>query len=144
MAIERLVSQGYRVKKIWDAIPGLESSSGIDKSALVSSQAGFSWIAFFFPFAVCTQIKEWSYFFVAGSMYLAGSVFYKASGWDPAAFIGLAIGYQYAYYFPYLRWLAIHEKKSELDTATSIILGLVLSFTSIIPSLIFAAIFIDG
>lgn len=60
-----------------------------------------------------------------------------------AVFIGLAIGYQYAYYFPYLRWLAIHEERSELDTATSIILGLVLSFTCIIPSLIFEAIIID-
>lgn len=143
-AIDKLASQGYQVKKIWDAIPGLVGSSGIDKSVLVSSPAGFSWIAFFFPFAVCTQIKEWSYFYVAGSAYLAGSLFYKASGWDPAVVISLAIAYQYGFYFPYLRWLALRDEKSELEKGSSIVLGLALSFACVIPSIIFEAIFIDG
>lgn len=142
--IDKLASQGYQMKKTWDAIPNLVSPSGAAKSVLVSSQAGFSWIAFFFPFAVCTQIKEWSYFYVAGSMYLAGSIFYKASGWDPTAIVGLIIAYQYAYYFPYLRWLAIENSKSEIDKVSSVILGLALSFASAIPSIVFEAIFIDG
>jgi len=141
-AIDKLASQGYQVKKIWDAIPGLVGSSGIDKSVLISSPAGFSWIAFFFPFAVCTQIKEWSYFYVAGSLFLAGSVFYRASGWDPSYVIGMAIGYQYGFYFPYLRWIAIQNNKPELDKGSSILLGLLLSFACVIPSIIFEAIFI--
>ena len=141
-AIDKLASQGYQVKKIWDAIPGLVGSSGIDKSVLVSSPAGFSWIAFFFPFAVCAQIKEWSYFYVAGSLFLAGSVFYRASGWDPTYVISLAISYQYGFYFPYLRWLAIQKNKPELDKGSSILLGLLLSFACVIPSIIFEAIFI--
>lgn len=141
-AIDKLASQGYQVRKIWDAIPGLIGSSGIDKSVLVSSPAGFSWIAFFFPFAVCAQIKEWSYFYVAGSLFLAGSVFYRASGWDPTYVISLAIAYQYGFYFPYLRWLAIQNNKPELDKGSSILLGLLLSFACAIPSIIFEAIFI--
>lgn len=140
--IDKLASQGYQVKKIWDAIPGLVGSSGIDKSVLVSSPAGFSWIAFFFPFAVCAQIKEWSYFYVTGSLFLAGSVFYKVSGWDPSYAISLVIGYQYGFYFPYLRWLAIQNNRSELDKGSSILLGLLLSFACAIPSIIFEAIFI--
>lgn len=143
-AIDKLASQGYQVRKIWDAIPGLIGSSGIDKSVLVSSPAGFSWIAFFFPFAVCTQIKEWSYFYVAGLLFLAGSVFYRASGWDPTHVISLAIAYQYGFYFPYLRWLAIQSNKPELDKGSSILLGLLLSFACVIPSIIFEAIFIGG
>ncbi|MCP9909028.1 hypothetical protein KBZ15_03735 [Cyanobium sp. BA20m-p-22] len=142
-AIDKLASQGYQVRKIWDAIPGLVGSSGIDKSVLVSSPAGFSWIAFFFPFAVCAQIKEWSYFYVAGSLFLAGSVFYRASGWDPSYVISLAIAYQYGFYFPYLRWLSIQNNKPELDKGSSIILGLVLGFACIIPSMVFEAIFIS-
>jgi len=140
--IDKLASQGYLVKKTWESIPGLVSSSGLDKSVLTSSPAGFSWIAFFFPFAVCTQIKEWSYFYVVGSMYLAGSIFYKVSGWDPAFIVGLGIGYQYGFYFPYLRWLAIQNDKPELDKGSSVLLGLVLSFVCVIPSVIFEAVFI--
>ena len=140
--IDKLASQGYLVKKTWDSIPGLFGSSGLNKSVLVSSPAGFSWVAFFFPFAVCTQIKEWSYFYVVGSMYLAGSVFYKVSGWDPAIIIGLVIGYQYGFYFPYLRWLAIQNDKPELDKGSSVLLGLILSFVCVIPSIIFEAVFI--
>lgn len=62
MAIERLVSQGYRVKKIWDAIPGLESSSGIDKSVPVSRQAGFSWIAFSFHLQFARRLRNGAIF----------------------------------------------------------------------------------
>lgn len=142
-AIDKTVSQGYKVKKIWDAIPGLVGSSGIDKSVF-SSPAGFSWIAFFFPFAVCAQIREWSYFYVAGSLYLAGSILYKASGWDPAAIIGLALSLQYGYYYPYLRWLAIQDEKAELSRGSSILLGLLLSFACIIPSMLFETVFIGG
>lgn len=141
-AIDKLVSQGYQIKKTWDAIPGLVSSSGVKKSILGSSPAGFSWIAFLFPFAVCAQIKEWSYFYVVGSLYLAGSVFYKVSGWDPAFVIGLALGVQYAYYYPYLRWLAVKGSRAELGKGASIVLGLLYSFLCIIPSLVFEAIFI--
>ena len=141
-AIDKLTSQGYQVKKIWDAIPTLTSSSGLDKSVLVSSPTSFSWIAFFFPYAVCAQIKEWSYFYVAGSTYLAGSILYKITGWDPTFIVGLAVSYQYGFYFPYLRWLAIQDKRPELDKTSSIILGLLLSFACVLPSLIFEAIFI--
>jgi hypothetical protein len=142
-AIDKLISQGYQVNKIWDTIPMLVTSSGINKSVLVTSPPGFSWIAFLFPFAVCTQIKEWSYFFAVGAMYLIGSVFYKVSGWDPTFIISLSIAYQYGLYFPYLRWLAIQNQKTELPQGSSIILGLLLSFACVLPSILFEAIFID-
>lgn len=140
--IDKLASQGYQVKKTWNAIPVLIGSSRVGKSVLGSSQAGFSWIAFFFPFAVCAQIKEWSYFYVAGLTYLVGSVFYKLSGWDPTFVVGLALAWQYGYYFPYLRWLAMRHQKTELSIGNSIVVGLLLSFASVIPSIVFEAIFI--
>lgn len=141
-SIDKVIAQGYQVKKIWHAFPGLVNSSGIDKSVLSSSPAGFSWIAFFFPFAVCTQIREWSYFFVVGSTYLAASIFHKISGWDPNIFAGFAISIQYGYYFPYLRWLAIQQQRPDLDKGISIMLGLVFSFVCVIPSMIFDYLFI--
>jgi hypothetical protein len=98
-SIDRLVLDGYRVKKIYNAWPELATLSGVPKNITISNPAGFSWIAFFFPFAVYAQIKEWSYFYVAGFVSLGGSVLNKIVGWDPSMLLGLALGLQYGIFF---------------------------------------------
>ena len=133
-SIDRLVSEGYRVTKIYNALPVLATSSGARKNITVSGPAGFSWIAFFFPFAVCAQIKEWSYFYVAGFVYLTGSVLHKIFGWDPSSALGLALGFQYGLFFPYLRWLALQENRTELTAVNSVVVGLLMSVMCAVPS----------
>ena len=63
--INALIAQGYTLKKSGINID-FRNSSGRPVSifGFFASPAGFSWIAFFFPFAVCAQIKEWSFFYV--------------------------------------------------------------------------------
>jgi hypothetical protein len=142
-SIDKLIAEGYRVKKVWDAFPALESSNGVTKNVLASSPAGFSWIAFFFPFAVCAQIKEWSYFYVAGFIFLAGSILYKITGWDPSYSLGAIIGYLYGFYYPYLRWQAHQKGGEEFKVGTAILIGLLLSLVCALPSIVFETVFID-
>jgi hypothetical protein len=134
-SIDRLVLDGYRVKKIYNAWPELATLSGVPKNITISNPAGFSWIAFFFPFAVYAQIKEWSYFYVAGFVSLGGSVLNKIVGWDPSMLLGLALGLQYGIFFPYLRWIALQENRTELAVGPSIAVGLLMSAMCTIPSI---------
>ena len=142
-SIDKLVAEGYSVKKVWDAFPALESSNGVTKNVLASSPAGFSWIAFFFPFAVCAQIKEWSYFYVTGFIFLAGSLVYKLTGWDPGYALGIAIGVQYGFFYPYLRWQALRKGDRELGVGLSILVGIALSTLCALPSIVFELLFIE-
>ncbi len=141
-SIDKLIAEGFHIEMVWDAFPQLISSNGSVKSVWTSSPAGFSWIAFFFPYAVCAQIREWSYFYVIGCAFLAGSIFYKISGWDPAIAISVGSSSLYGYTYPFLRWSALRKSKSELDVGPSIAVGLVLSLLAVIPSIIFESIFI--
>jgi len=141
-AISTLVQNGYTVKKEWDAIPYLVAANGTKKRInLFSNLAGFSWIGFLWPFAVCTQIKEWSYFYVSGFLYLITSIisavihsadirFYLPSA------IGIAISVMYGMYFPYLRYLAREKKVEENSVGFSIVLGLLLTIVSMLPSIV--------
>ena len=64
-AIRKLVKEGYTLDKTLNAFPELRNKSGRNIAlGPLGNPAGFSGIAFFFPFAVCTQIREWSYFYV--------------------------------------------------------------------------------
>ena len=142
-SIDKLVSEGYKLSRVWNAFPVLISSSGARKNISVTGPAGFSWIAFFFPFAVCAQVKEWSYFYVAGFVYLVGAVIHKALGWDPSSALGIALGFQYGLYYPYLRWLSLQEQRQEMSVGLSIVIGLLLSVVCIIPSIVFEGLFIS-
>ena len=65
--IEQYTATGYVLRKSnW--CPVFVSQDGREHSIslLSNNPAGFSWIGFFFAFAVCTQIREWSYFYVLG------------------------------------------------------------------------------
>jgi len=131
--IDEVVEQGFIISKVYGAFPQLAASNGSVKNIFLGP-AGFSWIAFFFPSAVCAQIKEWSYFYVLAVTALLLSIISKVTGW-PLSYAGNAIAVTYAFYYPYLRWLANKNKREELGIASSIFIGLTFSILSIVPSL---------
>ena len=66
--IDALISEGYTLNKIWGFYPDLKTSAGKSVDIFgslfrLAGPAGFSWVAFFFPWAVCVQIREWSFFY---------------------------------------------------------------------------------
>ena len=75
--IENLIQNGYTLVKTKYRFIDFKKSpeKGVNIcGGFKSSPAGFSWIAFFFPFAVCTQIKEWSYFYNVGCFWIIVAV----------------------------------------------------------------------
>lgn len=136
-AITALVQNGYTVQKQWGAFPFLMTSTGGKKPiSLFSNPAGFSWVGFFFPFAVCAQIKEWSYFYVSGIVYLITAVISAATQTDLANGASIAIAIMYGMYFPYLRYLAKENSVQENSLGFSIIIGLLLAIAVAIPTVI--------
>ena len=60
-----LNEHNLRVEKRYGFYPVLKSNSNDSVKPLPTRRAagsGFSWIAFFFPDALCTQIREFSFF----------------------------------------------------------------------------------
>jgi len=136
-AISALVQNGYTVKKEWGAFPCLVAANGTKKPiGLFSNPAGFSWIGCFFSFAVCAQIKEWSYFYVLGSVALITSIISAVTRTDLSNASSIGIGIMYGFYFPYLRYLAKEKNTEENSVGFSIVVGLLLSIAVITPSLV--------
>ena len=106
--INKLIDEAYSLTKSKYGFVDLKNSSGrsISVSGIFRSPAGFSWIAFFFPFAVCSQIKEWSYFYYVAIVLAIASLVQGITGFEAGNSIGIIISVQYAYMFPYLRKLA--------------------------------------
>jgi len=105
------------------------------------SPAGFSWIAFFFPAIVCTQIREWSYFYVAGTCWIIASLFQAMTSFDGNAAVGFGLSIMYGYMFPYLRKLSIDLGTTDMPKGRSIVIGILLSIACAIPSLIIDIVF---
>ena len=143
--INKLIEEGYTLKKEKGFI-NFRNSSGktVNIFGFFKSPAGFSWIAFFFPFAVCTQIKEWSYFYLAGGVFAVLSIINVVTGFDGSSAGSIAISMNYAYMFPYLRKIASDKGTIEKSKAKSIIIGLLLSIVCVIPSLIIEVIFLSS
>jgi len=136
-AISSLVQNGYTVKKEWDAIPYLVAANGTKKPInLFSNPAGFSWIGFWFPFAVCTQIKEWSYFYVTGYLFLITSIISAVIHVDLSNAAGIALSVMYGMYFPYLRYMAKEKNVEENSVGFSIVVGLLLAIVAAVPSIV--------
>ena len=113
-AISALVQNGYTVKKEWDAIPYLVAANGTKKPiSLFSNPAGISLIGAFFPYAVCTQIKEWSYFYVSGVLLLITSIISAAIHANLSLAVNIGVSIMYGTYFPYLRYLAREKNVKE-------------------------------
>tara|TARA_B100000579_G_C22494761_1_gene694107 strand:+ start:152 stop:640 length:489 start_codon:yes stop_codon:yes gene_type:complete len=141
--IDSLIDKGYSLK-IFNLqglkFPKLISPKGKIVSVIRGKYgddqlAGFSWIAFLFPFAVATQIRHWSYFWMLGILrFVLDFIIAIPFNLDSTISITVVIAFFYAYYFPYQRWLFSKSNKKEIGVAKSIFLGLLLSIIANLPS----------
>lgn len=132
------------VEKRYGFFPVLKSNSNESLKPLATggaSGSGFSWIAFFWPFAVLTQIREFSFFGYVAIINIITAWINVLTGTDVTTAAGISIGVVYAYWFPYLRYLALKEEKEEMSVITSIILGLLLVFAAAIPAALIETVF---
>ena len=140
--IDSLIDKGYGLKtQLGTSIPNLISPQG--KSINIFSRrygddplAGFSWIAFFFPFALATQIRHWSFFWFFGIIVFLLDIFVAIPFNIENNGLGIVISMFYGYTFPYQRWLFLKSNKKEIGVFKSIIIGLLLSIVAAIPSII--------
>ena len=136
LAIQKFLEEGYTLDKMLNAFPELRSNSGrsIGPNS-ARNPAGFSWIAFFFPYAVCTQIREWSYFYVSGIIYVLTSIISSVLKNELSSVSNIAISLSYGIFFPYLRYIAVQKGVEEIPRGKSIIYGLLLAVVAVMPSL---------
>ena len=143
--IDSLINKGFVLKtQLGTLIPNLISPQG--KSINTFSRrygddplAGFSWIAFFFPFAVAAQIRHWNYFWLIGIFGFIVDVLSLITKLDIISYAGLGIAILYGYWFPYQRWFFNKSNKNELGKIESIFVGIGLTIVASIPSLILLA-----
>ena len=102
-------------------------------SILSNNPAGFSWVGFFFAFAVCTQIREWSYFYVLGISNITLSILSILFKRDLTFVADFGIAIMYGIYFPYLRHMALSQAVPEYGKWRSIIQGILLSVLVVLP-----------
>ena len=145
--IEGLIKEGYTLEKQWGYFPSLKNSRGKAINIFggffeLSGPAGFSWIAFFFPGAVCAQIKEWSFFYSLCIFSFITSVFSLVFNSDADTYSILLFDFFYASMYPYLRYMADKNGVKENPKLISILLGIVFSILAIIPAFILKTIFI--
>ena len=138
--IDNLIREGYVLKRTSYGFIDFKNSNGtsvqIFGRLFQRSPAGFSWIAFFFPWAVCTQIREWSYFYFTGACFVFVSLFQAITSLDGTTGAGFAISIIYGYMYPYLRKLSGENGTIDMPKGRSIVIGFLLSIVCIIPSLI--------
>ena len=142
--IESLIQDGYTLKKKEYGVIDFRNSSGKPvniSGGFKSSPAGFSWIGFFFPFAVCAQIKEWSYFYICGCFFSILALLHGVTGYNTDTAGGIAISITYGYMFPYLRKIAKDNGIADQPKGQSILVGILLSIACSIPSIIIDIIF---
>ena len=142
-----LNEHNLRVEKRYGFYTVLKSNSNDSVKSLPKRRAtgsGFSWIAFFFPFTVCTQIREFSFFSFQASIYIITAWIHAITGKDLSTGVGLGICIVYGYWFPYLRYQAFKENRQEYTVFQSIVFGLLLSFASIVPSIAIESVFINN
>ena len=140
--IDSLIKEGYTLKRSgWFDIQ-FHNSSGIRVNTLQpwKSPGGFSWIAFWFPGVVCCQIREWTYFYWLAIITSLSVVFASLFNNDSTSTGGFLLSLLYACLFPYMRYLAIEEKKQEFSVLTSFFLSIGLTIVAIIPAVILATI----
>ena len=141
--IDSLIDKGYTLKtQFGTLIPNLISPQGKSINTYSGRYgddplAGFSWIAFFFPFALATQIRHWSYFWFVGIIAFIFDIFVAIPfNIDTNTGLGIGIGMFYGYTFPYQRWLFLKSNKKEIGVFKSIVFGLLLTIIAAIPSMI--------
>ena len=141
--IDSLIGKGYVLNtQFGNLVPNLVSPQG--KSINTYSRrygddplAGFSWIAFFFPFALAAQIRHWSYFWFVGIIAFLLDIFIAIPfDIDINSALGIGIGIFYGYTFPYQRWLFLKSNKKEIGVFKAIFTGLLLTIIAAFPSMI--------
>jgi len=139
-----LNEHNLRVEKRYGFYPVLRSNSNDSVKPLPTRGAtgsGFSWIAFFWPFAVLTQIREFSFFGYVAVINIITAWINVLTGTDLSVAAGISIGVVYAYWYPYLRYLALKEEKEEMSVVASIFLGLLLAIAAAIPAALIETVF---
>ena len=144
--IEDLMQDGYTLNKTSLGFIDFRNSSGKPVNitgGFKSSPAGFSWAGFFFPFVVCTQIKEWSYFCVVGSFWVILAIIEGLTkipvGSNPS--VGIGISMLYGYMLPYLRRIAKDNGTVDGPVWLSIVIGFLLSVVCVLPAVIIDMLF---
>ena len=142
--IDALISEGYTLNKIWGFYPDLKTSAGKSVDIFgslfrLAGPAGFSWVAFFFPWAVCVQIRVAIFYslFIFSLFDTILAIFFEAST-SIASLLSLLTCYWYACMFPYLRYLAAKKNVDEISKTSSFLIGFVLCLLALTPSLILA------
>ena len=95
---------------------------------------------FFFPWAVCVQIREWPFIyslFIFSLFDTILAIFFEPST-SITSLLSLLTYYWYACMFPYLRYLAAKQNVDEVSKTSSILIGFVLCLLALTPSLILA------
>lgn len=95
---------------------------------------------FFFPWVVCTQIREWPFFyslFIFSLFHTTLAIFFESST-SITSLLSLLTCYWYACMFPCLRYLAVKQNVIEIRKTSSILIGFVLCLLALTPSLILA------
>ena len=140
--IEFLIKKGYTLKtELYNLIPKLTSPNGEIVNTYKGSHKdellpNFSWIAFFFPFAVAAQIRNWNYFWLIGIFGFLIEILSLITKLNSLSFAELGIALLYGYWFPYQRWFFKKSNKEELGKIQSILVGIGLSIVASIPAVI--------
>ncbi len=143
--IESLVEKGYLLKQeFYDLTSNLTSPNGEAVNIYQGRYKDdllpdFSWIAFFFPFAVAAQIRHWNYFWLIGIFGFFIEVLSLITKLNTLSYVELVIAILYGYWFPYQRWFFKKSNKEELGKIQSIFVGIGLTIIASIPSLILFA-----
>ena len=139
-----LNEHNLRVEKLYGFYPILKSNSNDSTKPLAwrgPKGSGFSWIAFFWPFAVLTQIREFSFFGFVAIINIITAWIHVLTGADLSAATGIFIAVNYAFWYPYLRYLALKEDKEEMSVVASIFLGFLLIFAAAMPAALIETLF---
>ena len=139
--IEALIQDGYTLSKTSLGFIDFRNSSGKPVNIIggfKSSPAGFSWAGFFFPFVVCAQIKEWSYFYVVGSFWVIMAIIEGLTQLPISSnsSAGIPISMLYGYMLPYLRKMAKDNGTVDAPVWLSIFIGSLFSIVCMIPAVI--------
>ena len=112
---QHLKRNNLRVAKRWvcPVLRSNESNRNRPFTYFGQTATGFSWIAFFFPYAVCSQIRESSFFAFQAVVYIITAWMHVIMGVDLSFGVGIGISIIYGYCFPYLRYLVLKENRKE-------------------------------
>ena len=140
--IEILTEKGYKLKtEFYNLVPNLTSPNGKAVNIYQGRYEddllpNFSWIAFFFPFAVAAQIRHWNYFWLVGIFGFCIDILSLITKIESLTYANLGIAFLIGYWFPYQRWFFRKSSKEELGKIQSIFVGIGLTFVASIPSII--------